>query len=784
MVGRDAEMSRARALLLDDAVPLLTVTGPGGVGKTRLALAVGHDMVDAFTNGAVFIDLAPVAAYALVLPTIAHALGVHDVGDRPLAKQLAAFLRPKQLLVILDNCEHVLGAAADIADLLIACPAMQILATSRAPLRVRGEHLLPVPPLTLPRPVGGGSKVPASTAHDDDSEAVTLFVQRARAVEAAFVVSPQNAAAVAEICVRLDGIPLALELAAARLRLMTPQALLALLSHQLRVLTGGERDLPARQRTIRETIAWSYGLLTPEHQVLFRRLAVFVGGFEAGAIASVAGIDPVEALDGAQNLFDQSLIQRDERDGDRGRFGLFETVREYGMERLVASGEEEAVRARHAAWCLAAVESAWPPRAPGPTAPDAIERLDAERANVRAALGWLTGRGEAEAALRLTSALAEYWWLRGDFTEGRGWLALALQLDGGSPALRASALYGAAALAEYQGDLEVARASADESLRLALAHGDLVDQVRARFLVGQVASYLGDVSRAAICAAATLAGARELGDSHWLAYATNQVASATHVLGKYATAMAHYDDADRLFAASDSFGRANVRRYQAAAFRGLGSPARAAAHYRHGMEMSREIGLRWGMVEVVIGVAALAADAGADEMAARLLGAAEALSVPMGSILDPRFRAERDWAASAARIRIGSDSFAAASVAGGQLSMDDAVTEAFVVADAIALGDGFPAGLAKRVDTGSGSQSPQAPNLLTAPEAFAHRFALSPREQEVLVLLVQRWTDKEIADALFISPRTVMTHATNIFTKLDVGNRREAAAMAVQFGLV
>jgi predicted ATPase len=474
LVGRAPEVAAARALLLDEAVPLLTLTGPGGVGKTRLALAVAHAVAGSFADGALFVDLAPVRDPDLVLPAIAQTLGVKQAGDRPLAAILTAFLRPRQVLLLLDNCEHVLVAVPQFAALLTACPALQLLATSRAPLGARGEQLLPVPPLALPAMIARPDLGEVGRV-----ESVALFVARARAATPSFALTTANAPVVAEICRRLDGLPLALELAAPRLKLLSPEALLALLSSRLRVLIGGPRDAPARQRTLRDTVAWSYDLLDPAAQRLLRRLAVFVGGFDLDGAVAVAGDEPAAVLEGLGALVDQSLVHRATGQDGAARFGMLETVREFAAERLVESGEEAVIRDRHFAWCLATVRASWPPRSAALPDDQALARLDAERDNVRAALAWTVEREATDAALRLAGALIEYWWVRCDYGEGRGWIDRALALPGGAPALRAVALFGSAGLALYQGERAVARERAAQSLALAETHGDPLDVLRA-----------------------------------------------------------------------------------------------------------------------------------------------------------------------------------------------------------------------------------------------------------------------------------------------------------------
>src|SRR5215218_10261820 len=384
LIGRETERATARAYLLDEAVPLLTLTGPGGVGKTRLALVVAQDVAGAFADGVAFIDLSPLADPALVLPAIAGAVGVTESGDSALAEVLIAALRPRQLLLLLDNCEHLLAtAAALVADLLAACPAVQILATSRAPLRLRGERELPVSPLSLPNRS-------ASFADVTRADAVTLFVRRAQAVRPDFDVTEQNAGQLAEVCQRLDGLPLAIELAAAWMKVLPPPVLLGRLGGRLLELTGGARDLPARQQTLRDAIAWSHDLLGEDERTLFRRLGTFVGGWTIEAAEAVArsgapgGLDALAAL---AALVDHSLVLHEEGSATEPRYTMLEMIRAYAQEQLAASDEMETARDAHAAFFLAFAEAA-APQLHGPEQLAWLERLESEHDNLRAALAW------------------------------------------------------------------------------------------------------------------------------------------------------------------------------------------------------------------------------------------------------------------------------------------------------------------------------------------------------------------------------------------------------------
>ncbi|HET7094453.1 MAG TPA: AAA family ATPase, partial [Thermomicrobiales bacterium] len=397
---------------------LVSLTGPGGVGKTRLALQVAAELAPAFADGAAFVDLAPIRDPGLVASTIGQALGIRGDAGQSAADALRLALRERHLLLVLDNFEHLLAAAPLATALLMACPHLIVLATSRMPLRLAGERLFPAPPLTLPRPHAGGAPSAADIA---PSEAVALFVQHVQASDPEFRLTDANAGAVADICRQLDGLPLAIELAAARTRLFTPQALAERLGHRLPLLTAGPRDAPERQRTLRSTIDWSYDLLSPAAQALFRRLSVFAGGFtlEAAACANAARSimdaaaergDDGPTLDLVASLVDQNLLRRENGHDGAPRFTMLETIREYGMERLTQSGDEAATREAHAAFHLALCERAEPALLGGEQ--DAwVARLEAEAPNLRVALAWLRDGGDAERTLRLAGAVGLFWTL-------------------------------------------------------------------------------------------------------------------------------------------------------------------------------------------------------------------------------------------------------------------------------------------------------------------------------------------------------------------------------------
>jgi predicted ATPase len=537
-----------KALLAQPGARLVTLTGTGGVGKTRLAIQVAIEVAPAFAHGGQFVALAGLQEPALVIPAIAQSLAVHDVGDEPLGTRLAGYLHGRQLLLLLDNFEHVGAAAPEVAALLAACPRLVILVTSRASLHLQGEHEWPVAPLVVP---ALGDILTLEVL--GQVSAVALVVQRAKMIKPDFALTEANAAAVAATCRRLDGLPLALELAAARLKVLSPGTLLSKLERRLALLTSGTLDLPERQRTLRGTIAWSYDLLRAEEQILFRRLAVFVGGATLEAVEAVWGQAGEDVLDGLTALIDHSLVQVMAANGAaEPRYTLLELVREYALEQLEAAGEGVAVRQWHLAWYLARAEVA-ASAPPGQEQRAVLENLEAERDNLQAALAWCARPDSSHTDarhghfLRLATALAPFWEMQGPLSEGRRWLDAALATSNGPPARpRLPALAAAGRLAARQGNMEAAERWYGESLAGYRAVGDRRGMAAALTTLGQALAEVGTTEATHDRMLALFQEARdvwrELGDKEGTARALNGLAYVATERGESEVAVALLDE--------------------------------------------------------------------------------------------------------------------------------------------------------------------------------------------------------------------------------------------------
>ncbi|MGD9712663.1 MAG: LuxR C-terminal-related transcriptional regulator [Thermomicrobiales bacterium] len=771
LIGRELELAAVQDLVRSDGVRLVTLTGPGGVGKTRLALHSAENLAKEFADGICFVDLAPIRDVDLVPSVVARSLGLHEMGKRPALELLRRFLRHRDLLLVLDNTEHLLPAAPLIADLLFHSPRLKVMATSREILRLSGEHNVVVGPLCGPQ-----TGQPANQA-----DAVRLFVARARASQPRFELTPGNAPIVVEICHRLDGLPLAIELAAARLTHLSPVELLTRLEPRLPLLTGGPRDLPERQQTMQNTIGWSHALLSEEEQVLFRRLSVFVGGFTLESAEALSqsiwrtktdGDARTESqhssqslLDGVASLVAKSLLRQeivfDEGAAEEStRYTMLETVREFGQVKLTDSGEEEQLRSAHAA-CFLALAERTAPQLIGSRVRAEVAVLEREYANLHAAMTWLEARGQGETLLRLATAIIYFWEVTGRWTEGTSWLERALAADASVSPARVDALASMALTYSYRGDETRAEQFVREAVELACRLGSTrqtadVMLVRGGILVDQ--GRYGDAERVLGEAAAL---AHQASDPDLEALALVQSARAAWGRDERAVVTDRVERAIELWESMGfPYGVGIASRFAAAIALESGDFAKAAEGYR--LYLAAAPDSVFLLARTLPEVAALAAGIGQPELAARLFGAGAGLAESIGYVpaFPERAKQERWWLA--VQSTLGNQAAGTAYASGKQLSHQDIRNQ-----------------LATLLEIGS-SPGTTPPGT----QVIFDKRGLTARELEVLRLLAQRQSDLEIADQLFITRRTASKHVSAILAKLGVPNRRAAAAEAGRLGLV
>jgi predicted ATPase/DNA-binding CsgD family transcriptional regulator len=797
-VGRERETEEVKSELA--TTRLLTLTGVGGSGKTRLAIEVARDLVAAYSDGAWLVELAPLTEEALVPKAVAEALGVPERPAEPLADALSEALRDRQLLLILDNCEHLLEASARLVDkLLDSCPRVRILATSREGLGVEGEGRWPVPPLSMPEPQGAplSEKLEAY-------ESVRLFLERARGRDPSFSLSPQSAVAVAGICRRLEGIPLAIELASARVGTLSVEQISERLEGSLELLTHGGRTAVPKQQTLRGALDWSHDLLSEPERKVFRRVSVFAGrwNLEASeAVVSGEGVAQSEVVDLLSALVEKSLVVAKETVQGGMRYRLLEPVRQYALEKLEESGEAGDTKRAHA-WCFLALAEEAEPELLGPQEAQWYERLEEEHDNIRAALSWALKGADPELGLRLAGAIWWFWHRHGHLSEGLRWLERALARGVGASAMvRAKALAGIGWLAYGQGDLGRMRKSAKEGLSLSDEAG-LGGYHRGLFLrlLGDESWMEGDYDRTMELAEESLELSREANDLGGMALSLLQQGTASMWgSGDLGKARAFYEEA---LAVSRELGSASIflvclnslalpyllqgdlerakefAEEAAALSREAGARTllplplhilgwvallrgdlgQAEALHKESLSLSGELGDSWGTLELLEGLACIAGAKGEAEKAARLFGSAEALREAMG--VGP-------WAA----LRTLEERY----LVGARSRLKEGAWRR-------AWGEGYAMSMGAAIEYALSEEEPSTTTLSSAaPERPA---GLTPREMEVLGLVAEGLTNPQVAQKLFLSPRTVQRHLNSVYRKLGVSSRAAATRLALEHGLL
>jgi predicted ATPase/DNA-binding CsgD family transcriptional regulator/DNA-binding XRE family transcriptional regulator len=756
LIGREGELRTIRGIL-QDGVKILTLTGPGGVGKTSLAVHLARNCASQYPDGVTFVDLAPLSDAALVPATIMRAFQLPKPSSGEPLEILTAHLSDKRLLLVLDNFEQVLAAAPGVAFAIQSVASVTALVTSRGPLRVRGEREYPVPPLDVPALV----RIPG-VADVAGNAAVALFVERAQAMVPGFQLNRENAAVIAAISRRLDGLPLAIELAAARVRVLDPMALLARLDSVLPLLSAGARDLPERQRTMRRAIEWSYNLLDESARALFPRLSVFRGGWTidaAEAVGFVAGVPAGDVVDALSSLVEQSLVVT-EREADGSlRYRFLVPIREFAETYLEQSGQADDARRRHAAF-YHSISGQAAVALTGPLQIQWLARLEKEHDNVRLSLEWLLENREWDDVTEFGWNLWVFWWIRNYHAEGRRWMSRVLDHSAQLPPVtRARALGLAGAMALGQGDIAFARAACWESRTLFRTECDEVSAARSELVLGLIDTGEGNARTAAdhLREASGINGRN--GAHFWAALATSALGMLSFRRGDFERAGVLLQEGYELSAqAGDRFSRYITLYNLARLAQERKDVGKAAELYQEGLAISLEAGDRANLAYCMEGLAAVAATRGDFERAAQLLGGAGALFEAVGlRVYTYRpDQALREQTIARVRSRLDDGAWTKLEATGAAMSLDDLL------------------GLAASL-VGQAMQGP--------PPKLVSTYGLTPREIEILRFIITHHSDREIADILYISPRTVGTHMNAIRNKMGVASRREAARIAAELGL-
>jgi non-specific serine/threonine protein kinase len=752
-IGRERDIVELKRLL--GSARLVTLTGPGGAGKTRLALEVAVQVHDQYAGGAWFVDLAALADPSLVPQAIATTLGVREEGARSTLDALIDFLRPQHLLLLFDNCEHIVDACASVASsLLRACPDIVVLATSRQSLRVAGEVCWPLAPLAVPDALPETEK-PSDVGSIASCEAVRLFMERARLANHEFTITEQNAIVIAQVCRHLDGLPLAIELAAARVNALPVEAIAARLESDSHLLKSATDALPPRQQTLQATIDWSYDLLAEDEQAMLRALSVFAGAFPLQAVQAVCNpgpeADEIELLDLLERLVDRSLVLAEPRDGE-SYFRLLHIIRQYALAKLEACEELDEVKQRHLNWYLHLAEQLTT-QFISSNDPAVLDRMEADLPNYREALAWATqstSRVHEEVALQLVFALRLVWYGRCYYNEGRDQLlrALARAGSGRRTALRASALNTLGFIARIQGNFASARSLLEESRSIFAELGDRSGEARAMVNLGFVACGLEDVGRAQMCFAEALAISEDLSDPLRVASIVNGMGEVARLQGKYGEARPLYERALETYRAHEwatelpfvLINLGHVAHHE-------GDNEAAKSYFHESLALALQYGFRLPIAWCLVGMGGVAARQSQYGRAARLYGAAQAISSTIAAALNPADRAQYQHYMSIARAHISEVSWERAWALGQAMDLKQAV--AFSVVEN------------SSADHVTARHTPVAP----APTE------LSRREAEVLRLLREGLSNAQIAERLFLTTNTVRAHLYSIYNKLGVSNR-------------